>query len=128
MSKVLAKTVVLMGEDGRALVLPVGTPATDDLLGRITMESNWVEAEVTPVVEPEPTVPVEASGEDTDGAERAGDEGDSGEEAAEAAEPTRYDDFKNDALREALDERGLDTKGNKAELIARLVEDDANAQ
>ena len=37
---------------------------------------------------------------------------------------TPYKDLKNDALRENLRQRGLSTKGNKEDLVCRLIADD----
>jgi SAP domain-containing protein len=37
-----------------------------------------------------------------------------------------YDDMTNEQLREQLEGRGLEKSGNKAELVARLREDDAS--
>lgn len=43
-------------------------------------------------------------------------------------EPTdEYDTWTNDQLRDELAERELPTSGNKAELVARLRDDDSNA-
>lgn len=49
------------------------------------------------------------------------------DDAAAEDEAESYDDLNVKALQALLDERGLDSKGVKAELVARLQEDDAAA-
>lgn len=122
MSKVLGKTVVLMGEGGVAVTLPVGTVATDELLARVTMPV-WVESE--PVVEPEvaDTVAEVVEAEEAEDAD-AEVEAEVVEDAG-GYDVSRYDHLKKAELVEALEERGLDTEGVVAELKQRLAADDA---
>lgn len=56
--------------------------------------------------------------------EEYGEDGDTEELEDEDADD-EYDDMTNDDLREELEDRGLDTSGNKPDLVARLREDDA---
>ncbi len=48
-------------------------------------------------------------------------------DAERAREDVDYSEWKVAELRDELDARGLDTDGNKADLVARLEEDDQGA-
>lgn len=122
-NRVLNGHVSITDAKGRFKTLEPGTPWTAELGKRITNPSAW-----TDVTIPDEHVAAEPAEEPAGESDEAAGEVFAGESEESPAVPDRYKGLKKPELQAALEERGLDSTGKVAELVQRLVEDDAATQ